>query len=312
MSKRKSALGKGLGALLPTESIDETPAPDLSKTRLYNFEDRIRAARQTNEVSIDLIDPNPYQPRTSFDSEGLEELAASIRQLGIIQPVTLRAVSSGRYQLISGERRLRAAEMAGLSSLPSYVREADSEAMLEMALVENLQRKSLNPIEISLGYQRLIDECGLTQDKVADKVGKNRTTVANFLRLLKLPPEVQAALKSEEVTVGHARALLALDSDQKKIALLRQIKSKGLSVRAVEDEIRKMLAGAGKNGQSKKRSSNSGYLEEPAVRELRDRLRNRLSTQVVINPKVNADGGRIEVEYYSDDDLDRLVELMAG
>jgi ParB family chromosome partitioning protein len=184
--------------------------------------------------------------------------------------------------------------------------------MLEMALVENLQRKSLNPIEISLGYQRLIDECGLTQDKVAEKVGKNRTTVANFLRLLKLPPEVQAALKSEEVTVGHARALLALDSDQKKIALLRQIKSKGLSVRAVEDEIRKILAGAGKNGQSKKRSSNSGYLEEPAVRELRDRLRNRLSTQVVIHPKVNADGGRIEVEYYSDDDLDRLVELMAG
>ena len=312
MSKRKSALGKGLGALLPTESIDETPASDLSKTRLYNFEDRIRATRQTNEVSIDLIDPNPYQPRTSFDSEGLEELAASIRQLGIIQPVTLRAVSSGRYQLISGERRLRAAEMAGLSSLPSYVREADSEAMLEMALVENLQRKSLNPIEISLGYQRLIDECGLTQDKVADKVGKNRTTVANFLRLLKLPPEVQAALKREEVTVGHARALLALDSDQKKIAFLRQIKSKGLSVRAVEDEIRKMLTGAGKNGQSKKRNSNSGYLEEPAVRQLRDRLRNRLSTQVVIHRKVNADGGRIEVEYYSDDDLDRLVELMAG
>ncbi|TDI72516.1 MAG: ParB/RepB/Spo0J family partition protein [Bacteroidetes bacterium] len=312
MSKKKSALGKGLGALLPTESIDETPASDLSKTRLYNFEDRIRATRQTNEVSIDLIDPNPYQPRTSFDSEGLEELAASIRQLGIIQPVTLRAVSSGRYQLISGERRLRAAEMAGLSSLPSYVREADSEAMLEMALVENLQRKSLNPIEISLGYQRLIDECGLTQDKVADKVGKNRTTVANFLRLLKLPPEVQAALKREEVTVGHARALLALDSDQKKIAFLRQIKSKGLSVRAVEDEIRKMLTGAGKNGQSKKRNSNSGYLEEPAVRQLRDRLRNRLSTQVVIHRKVNADGGRIEVEYYSDDDLDRLVELMAG
>ena len=231
MSKRKSALGKGLSALLPTESADDATVPDLAKTRLYNFEDRIRVAGQTHEVSIDLIDPNPYQPRTRFDADRLEELAASIRQLGIIQPVTLRSVSSGRYQLISGERRLRAAEMAGLSSLPSYIREADSEAMLEMALVENVQRMSLNPIEISLGYQRLIDECGLTQEKVADKIGKNRTTVANFLRLLKLPPEVQAALKNEEVTVGHARALLALDSDKRKIALLRQIKSRACANR---------------------------------------------------------------------------------
>lgn len=305
-------MGKGLGALLPTESADDTTVPDLSKTRLYNFEDRIRAAGQTSEVSIDLIDPNPYQPRTSFDADGLEELAASIRQLGIIQPVTLRSVPSGRYQLISGERRLRAAEMVGLSSLPSYIREADSEAMLEMALVENVQRKSLNPIEISLGYQRLINECGLTQENVSDKVGKNRTTVANFLRLLKLPPEVQAALKNEEVTVGHARALLALDSDERKIALLRRIKSKGLSVRAVEESIRKTLAGTGINGRSKKSKSRIDPSEEPAVRELRDRLRNTLSTQVFIKPKANTGGGRIEVEYYSADDLDRLVEIMAG
>ena len=312
MSKRKSALGKGLGALLRTESAEDRVGSDLSKTRLYNFEDRIRTAGQVSETSIDLIDANPYQPRTKFDANGLEELAASIRQLGIIQPVTLRSVASGRFQLISGERRLRAAEMAGLTSLPSYIREADSEAMLEMALVENVQREALNPIELSLGYQRLIDECGLTQFGVAEKVGKSRATVANFLRLLKLPPEVQAALKDEEVTVGHARALLALDSDKRKIKLLRQIRSKGLSVRAVEESVRKTLTGSTNSDRSNKTRSKIESSDNPAIRELKDRLRNTLGTRVLIKPKSNARGGRIEVEYYSDDDLDRLVDLMAG
>lgn len=312
MSKRNSALGKGLGALLPAENTDEIAVPDISKTKLYNFEDRIRAVGRNTEIKIDLIDPNPYQPRTSFDAERLEELAASIRQVGIVQPITVRAVGGDRYQLISGERRLRAAGLAGLTAIPSFVREADSEAMLEMALVENLQRQALNPIEIGLGYQRLIDECGLKQDQVADKVGKNRTTVANFLRLLKLPPNVQAALKDGTVAVGHARALLALENERDQTKILGKIIRAGLSVRAVEELVRKTVKGERKAERTESSSLKLVASEDPSLRALRDLLRNTLSTQVYIKPTKSRDGGRIEVEYYSDDDLERIIEIMVG
>lgn len=310
MSKGKSALGRGLGALLPTESPEETVVSDLSKTRLYNFEDRIRAVGSVSDVQINQIDPNPFQPRSSFDEKSLKELAASIAQLGIIQPVTVRSGPSGRFQLISGERRLRAAEMAGLATIPAYVRDADSETMLEMALVENVQRSSLNPIEISLGYRRLMDECDLTQEDVAEKVGKNRTTVANFIRLLKLPPAVQAALKQGTVSVGHARALLTLESDSQRLTILKSIESQGLSVRAVESLVRNAMAGSQSKSKPARAKKESTAVEEPAIRELRDRLRNTLSTQVQISPKGDSAGGKIEIEFYSEDDLTRLVDLI--
>ena len=284
--------------------------PAISKTKLYNFEERVRAASRISEIKLDLIDPNPFQPRTNFDAGGLEELASSIRQLGIVQPITVRSVPGGRYQLISGERRLRAAGLAGLSEIASYIREADSEAMLEMALVENVQRESLNPIEIALGYQRLIDECDLKQEEVATKVGKNRTTVANSLRLLRLPAAVQLALKDGIVTAGHARALLTLEKERDQIKLLARIVKNGLSVRAVEDRARKMSART--DQKQKKTPLQLVTQNDLGVREVRDRLRNTLSTQVVIKPSRVQKGGRIEVEYYSNDDLERIVDLIVG
>ena len=308
MSNKKSALGRGLGALLPTQSSEDEAVPAISKTKLYNFEERVRTATRISEIQIDLIDPNPFQPRTDFDVAGLEELAASIRQVGIVQPITVRSIPGGRYQLISGERRMRASLLAHLTEIPAYIREADAEAMLEMALVENVQRESLNPIEIAIGYQRLIDECGLKQDDVAVKVGKNRTTVANSLRLLKLPAPVQLALKEGTVSTGHARALLTLNKETDQIKLLASILAQGLSVRAVEERVRKW--GDHKQAKGKKAPLKLVSQEDLGVRAVRDRLRNVLSTQVVIKPSSAQKGGRIEVEYYSDDDLDRIVDLI--
>ncbi len=312
MSKRKPALGKGLGALLPVEVAGEEDGSDISKTKLYNFEDRIRAAGRVSEIEIELIDPNPFQPRSDFDETSLDELADSIRQLGIIQPITVRAIRLGRYELITGERRFRAAQRARLTRIPAFVREADSEAMLEMALVENVQRRSLNPIEIALGYRRLIDECELKQDQVAEKVSKNRTTVANFLRLLRLPPTVQAALRDGTISTGHARALVSLESEKDQLRILAGIVRDGLSVRAVEDIVRSILGESPEKESSpeKRARVNALPIESPELRAIKDRLRNAYSTQVSIKPAANRKGGRIEMEYYSDDDLERLIEIM--
>ena len=312
MSKRKSALGKGLGALLPAEASGEEDGSDISKIRLYNFDDRIRAAGRVSEIEMNLIDPNPFQPRSDFDEDSLDELAASIQQLGIIQPITVRAVRLGRYEIIAGERRLRAAQRANLTRIPTFVREADSEAMLEMALVENVQRQSLNPIEIAMGYQRLIDEGGLIQDQVAEKVSKNRTTVANFLRLLRLPPKVQAALRDGTVSTGHARALISLESEKDQLSVLARIIRDGLSVRAVEERVRTILEeDQEKKPSARKRASIKVVpIESPELRAIRDRLRITYGTQISIKSAANKKGGRIEVEYYSDDDLERIVELM--
>src|SRR5690606_23123566 len=211
----------------------ETP-----RSRLYNFEDRLRLAGRVADVEVEAVRPNPYQPRKDFADEALDELAASIRQLGIIQPITVRALGGGRFELISGERRLRAARRAGLKQVPAFVREADTETMLGMAIVENVQREDLNPIEIALGYQRLIEEVGLTQEDVADKVGKNRTTVTNALRLLRLPPRIQASLRDGSITAGHARALVSVEDEPEQLQLHRQVLDKGLSVRDVERIVR--------------------------------------------------------------------------
>lgn len=315
MSKKGAALGRGLSALLPTGSAPndaEEPREegDVPRSRLYNFEERVRFLGRVAEIDVENIRPNPYQPRRDFDEHALDELAASIVQLGIIQPITVRAMGSGQFEIISGERRLRAARRAGLKRIPAYVREADTEAMLEMAIVENVQREALNPIEIALGYQRLIEECGLRQEEVAQKVGKNRATVTNFIRLLRLPPKVQASLRDNSLSVGHARALLSLDDMKEQYALLRRIQEEGLTVRDVEDAVR----------ESKEAPAPASKAPVPQalptrddlqVRAFADRLRSRLSTQVSIKHKGD-NGGRIEISYYSDDDLERLLDMLGA
>ncbi len=319
MSIKKAALGRGLNALLPSqqtpvEPTEEAPSTDLPKSRLYHFEDRIRLLGRVADIEVEHIRPNPYQPRRDFDEAALDELAASITQLGIIQPITVRGMENGRFEVISGERRLRAARRAGLKRIPAYVRDADSEAMLEMALVENVQREELNPIEVALGYQRLIEECGLTQEQVAQKVGKNRTTVANALRLLRLPPRIQASLRDGSLSAGHARALLGLDSEQEQLEVLQEIEQRGLSVRDVEELVRK-----------RQQPATPPPAEPPAPKAHeaipeRDRLqldaytaqlRARLSTKVQIKHKPGS-GGRIEIAYYSDEDLERIMDLLNG
>ncbi|MDE2995414.1 MAG: ParB/RepB/Spo0J family partition protein [Bacteroidota bacterium] len=308
MSKQKSALGRGLGALLPDSGEEGARAPSgIEQTKLYNFDERIRAAGTMTDVSVDHVVPNPYQPRTHFDEDALRELAQSIGQLGIIQPITVRKVSADRYELISGERRLKAAKIAGLASVPAYVREADSEAMLEMAIVENVQREQLNPIEIALGYQRLIDECELTQEQVATKVGKNRSTIANFLRLLNLPPLIQAGLRDGVLSTGHARALLPLEDETLQRSLMEEIKAAALSVREVEKRVRDLLK------PSRKPSTKGATSKEKAVSAefsaLSDRIRRVIGTKVHIKPYTSGKGGRVELEYYSDEALERIVEF---
>lgn len=314
MTKGKVALGKGLGALLPggDESLPDAVPVDVPPSRLYDFQDRARVGR-VSEIELELIDPNPFQPRQSFDEIALEELAASIRQLGVIQPITVRAVDGGRFQIISGERRVRAAQRADLDAIPAFIREADTEAMLEMALVENVQREELNPIEIALGYQRLVDECRLRQEEVADRVGKNRSTVANFLRLLRLPPAIQACLRDGSLSVGHARALIPVESEKAQLQMLAKIVDGGLSVRAVEDLVkswhRKREGGPVESPPSPATRPSRDDLQ---LQALTDRLRSTLSTRVQIRPNPTGDGGRIDVAYYSDEDLERLIDLIGS
>ena len=320
MATKKAALGKGLNALLPSleERIDEDRDTDggVSQTRLYNFEDRVRLLGRVAELDVEAIRPNPYQPRQDFNEDALDELAASIAQLGIIQPITVRALGDSRFEIISGERRLRAAKRAGLKRVPAYVREADTEAMLEMAIVENIQRENLNPVEVALGYHRLIEECGLTQEDVAHKVGKNRTTVTNTLRLLRLPPRVLASLRDGTLTSGHARMLVAVEDDEAQLHLYERIVEGGLSVRQVEAlirEYRKRLdekaADAKEAAEEAAEAVTTPDQNALQVRQFTGALRDLLSTQVAIKHRENG-GGKIEISYYSQDDLERVLDLL--
>lgn len=318
-SRKGAALGRGLGALLtsptpPSDEAGQEPGEARPVSPLYQFEERVRFLGRVAELDIDHIRPNPYQPRKHFDETALEELAASIRQLGIIQPVTVRAMGSGRFEIISGERRLRASRRAGLKRIPAFVREADTEAMLEMAIVENVQREALNPIEVALGYQRLIEECGLKQEEVATKVGKNRTTVTNFLRLLRLPPRVQAALRDATLSAGHARALVNLDDAEAQVRIMTRAVDEGLSVRDVEELVRQAkekpaaATGAGADAPAPVAAPSR---DELILNQFADRLRSRLATQVAIKHK-GPQGGRIEIAYYSNDDLERLLGALGA
>ena len=277
------SLGKGLAALIPDVNDPSASAVDVA------------------EILVDDISVNPHQPRQDFNSVALEELAASINENGIVQPITVRQ-KDGKYELIAGERRLRAVKLINMRSVPAYVMSVDDENMLQLSLIENIQREDLNPIDIAHAYNDLIETHGLTHGEVADRVGKNRSTVANFLRLLTLPPEIKDALRRGEVSQGHARALLALKDVNKIKSLFRKLMKNGLSVRQVE-EIIKSSDGVAKTSSSIRPKP----VKSPQLKAIENNLMMKLGTKVKIREK--GSGGELLVEYYSDEDLDRLIEL---
>jgi ParB family chromosome partitioning protein len=312
-----SALGKGLNALIPEEKQEQSSErepgdEDVSGSQLYQFEDGTRMLGRVAEVAVERIRPNPYQPRQEFKDAALDELASSIEELGVIQPITVRAMGDGQFEIISGERRLRAARRAGIDRLPAFIRKASSEEMLEMALVENVQREELNPIEVALGYQRLMEECGLTQEEVSEKVSKSRATVSNFLRLLRLPPRVQAALRDKEVAMGHARALIAMDDEEAQVELLEETIEEDLSVREVERRAREWhedQTEAADEAEAPSAPDPTPDRDDLQLEDFRSKLRSRLGTQVQITHTSDGEGS-IEISYYSEEDLERLVDLL--
>ncbi|REJ99760.1 MAG: ParB/RepB/Spo0J family partition protein [Bacteroidetes bacterium] len=297
MSTKKSALGKGLSALLENSETDVThKSASLDKNEAV--------VGSVTHVDISQIEPNPFQPRSEFSEESLQELAASIRTLGIIQPITVRKLGYDRYQIISGERRFRASGLAGLKTIPAYIRIANDQAMLEMALVENIQRENLNAIEVAIGYQRLIEECDLTQEEMSERVGKSRSTVTNYLRLLKLPPEIQAAIRDEKITMGHARAILAVDDIAHQILLYKEILENDLNVRDVEDLARR----SGSKGKGKK-DTKSKMSQNQELNKIQNLLSSHFNSRVTLS-QTNSGKGKIIIPFNDDDDLNRLLELL--
>jgi ParB family chromosome partitioning protein len=293
---KKPVLGRGLNALIP-----KTPHMEINLRDTSIGTDTGETGIIAN-VEIVKIHPNPFQPRTDFDPGALEELTRSIREKGIIQPITIRRAENG-YQLISGERRLRAAQLARLKYIPAYIISIENdEEMLELALIENIQREYLNPIEVAAAYQRLIDDCRLTQDDIAQKVGKDRSTVTNFIRLLKLPLKIQDGLRKNKISMGHARALINLPSEKTQLRTYDKIVDAGLSVRKVEDIVRS----AGKNSAKPAKSAGSGASAN--LHSLEERLQQALGTKVKVHTKGNSKG-EIVIEFYSLDDFDRLLDL---
>ena len=295
MSKNKLALGRGLASLIPSHS---SPASHSEGP----VNEAQRPGQDLTRIELIRIERNPFQPRADFSPAALDELRASIKEKGVIQPITVRRTANG-YQLISGERRVRAAREAGLRTIPAYILAVETdEEMLELALIENLQREQLNPMEVSISYRRLMDECGLTQEEVAQKIGKERSTVTNFLRLLKLPEEIQMAVRKGDLSGGHARALLAFEERSKQLSAFRKILARGLSVREVEQMVRKGDK-ATRTGGVKVHGTSS-----TAFSSVEDRLRRLLGTKVQIR-HVQGGKGEIVIEYYSSEDLDRLIEV---
>lgn len=289
MSK-KMALGRGLGALIEGANDSNN---EVVEHKITN--------ELVNEIDIDTIDANPYQPRTKFDEEALNELAESIKRLGIIQPITVRANES-RYQLISGERRLRAAKIAGLKKIPAYTRTANDQGLLEMALVENIQREDLDSIEVAISYQRLIDECNLTQENLADRVGKKRATVGNYLRLLKLPAEIQLGLRQLQLSMGHARALITIDDPIAQLKLYRTILEKDLSVRKTEEEVRALQERHPEKSQKLKINKDLPQNEA----QLKDHLINKLGWAADIKTGTKGDG-KIVISYHNELELQEII-----
>ncbi len=306
---KKKVLGRGLGAFFPDledEQGNKESAGNGGQMENGNnpYVDGNTRINMIMHIPVVNIRPNPNQPRKEFDEFKLQELSNSIRQHGLIQPITVRYIGKNRYELVSGERRLRASKMAGMVEIPSYIREVNDEDSLAFALVENVQREELNPIEIALGYKRLVEELDYTQDQVAKKVGKNRSTVTNLLRLLNLPAFIQKALRDGRITTGHARALITIEDPDLQERILNKTIEEDYSVRQIEDVVRN--ASAGKKKKPRKLLSDKEQYDI-GLQDVSKQLRNKLSTKVQIKKK-NI-GGEIRIEYYSDEDLDRLINI---
>lgn len=286
VKKKYNALGRGLDALISTEAV------------------RTQGSSTINEIPLDQIEPNADQPRNLFDEDSLQELAHSIREIGIIQPITLRQLAENKFQIIAGERRWRASQLAGLKTIPAYIRTIKDENVMEMALVENIQREDLNPIEIALAYEHLLERSGMTQEKVSERVGKSRTAITNYLRLLKLPAQVQMTLQKKEIDMGHARALLAVDSPSLQLKLFRETLKNGWSVRKVEEMAQLLKNGDDIESGKKKIMAKSRLPEEFTV--LKDQLSSFLNTKVVLSCN-NKGKGKISIPFNSEEELERIM-----
>lgn len=299
-NQRKQALGKGIRALL--DNIDDELNANVPGVPSV-------AGNSTGiiRIPIDQIEVNPKQPRRDFDKKALAELSESIALHDIIQPITVVKINNQRYQIISGERRWRASKMAGLKDIPVYIRTADDQEMLEMALLENLQREDLNAMEISMSYKRLMDECNLTQEQVAERMKKERSTVANYLRLLKLPPDIQSAVRDGQLSMGHARAIIGLEAVDHQLYAFKEVQQKGLSVRQTEALIKK-IATEGKDNTHAATAKKNNL--PPAYKRIEDSMASHFATKVRLNRK-NSGKGSIEIEFYNDSDLERIMEQMS-
>ena len=295
--KRRNALGRGLGALLedaPTSLHKEVLATE------------VKVVNSINEIDLLDIEVNPFQPRTQFDEESLAELAESIKVQGIIQPITVRRLSERKFQLIAGERRYHASKIAGILRIPAYVRTANDQQMLEMALIENIQRENLNAIEIALSYQRLLSECDLRQEDLGDRVGKKRSTVTNYLRLLKLPPDVQAAIRDGKIGMGHARALVNIENIDLQLDIYKRILKDDLSVRKVEELVKKLK---NREIESDKNEPHGKPTLSFELKQVQDKLSSHFGSRVLIHHE-NGNKGNIKIPYLSHEDLNRIIEIL--
>lgn len=294
MNAKRLAMGRGLSSLLPDFDGDINSLESVGK----------HLAGTIASIPVSLIESNPFQPRTVFEEEALKELADSIIHQGIIQPITVRKTESDKFQLISGERRYRASLLAGLKEIPAYIRLADDQQILEMALVENIQRENLNSIEIAISFQRLIEECSLTQEKLSDRVGKDRSTITNYIRLLKLPPEIQVAIRDNKISMGHARAIISVEDHKDQIKLLAEIISRHLSVRAVEEIVRKLH-----EKKDLKENPVPGKAVAAKYLGIKERLSGKFRTAVTIK-RDNKGKGSIVIPFKSDEELDIIIKII--
>jgi ParB family chromosome partitioning protein len=300
-AEKRNALGRGLSALLnDSESVNQNQ--NYNKATVSS-DSEVNSPGSINEIKLTEIEVNPFQPRTDFDQVALAELADSIKLQGLIQPITVRRLNAHSYQLISGERRFRASKLAGLTQIPAYIRSANDQQMLEMALIENIQRENLNAIEVAISLHRMLEECNLKQEELGERVSKNRSTVTNYLRLLKLPPAIQKSIRDNEITMGHAKALITIDDPTKQIYIHQHIIQQGLSVRKTEELVRDMQRPTIKK---------EGKQPEPAsfqIQKIQDDLASKFSTRVKL--KIGGQGqGTIEIPFLSESDLSRILEIM--
>ena len=300
MSVKRNALGKGLSALLENAGTDVTSRSGGTMPGTPSI-----IAGSISAIPVDSIEANPFQPRNHFEEAALLELADSIRKQGIIQPITVRKLGYDKFQLISGERRLRDSKIAGLTEVPAYIRIANDQAMLEMALVENIQRENLNPIEVSISYQRLIDECTLTQEQLSERVGKNRATISNYLRLLKLPPEIQAGIRDQQISMGHARAIINIDDIAKQLSIYHSIITDELSVRKVEE----LARNTNKKGSETKTETKEKLVLSPDLKKVQENLSTKYESKIELKTEANGKG-KIVIPFGSTDDLNRLLDLL--